>query len=112
MKFIHEHYMWTSLTTRFRQRLGTFGLIVTVCLAPMVHQEMMAASHCPHEAGSASNHCLWQCDGVDAQASTGKNHGVSVDPDGFLANVFSRFPRTSSVRAGIVPRGPPVASFA
>jgi hypothetical protein len=110
MKLFHEHRVRTSLIARFRQRCGTFGLVLAVCLAPIAHHQMVTASHCPHDV--ASNHCVWHCDGVDAQALTGRSHGVSVDPAGFIANVYTHLPRTSVVRSEILPRGPPVASLA
>ncbi len=67
--------------------------------------------HCPqgtsHHAQNNQSHCIWHCDGVDAQASVGRNPGAQADPFGYLANTGGRSLQTVAHRTGAIPRGPP-----
>ncbi|WP_146216087.1 hypothetical protein [Nitrospira lenta] len=67
--------------------------------------------HCPqgasHHAQHSQSHCVWHCDGVDTQASAGRNPGAQLDPFGYLANTGGRSPRTVAHQTGTIPRGPP-----
>ncbi|MCC6141534.1 MAG: hypothetical protein IT389_13070 [Nitrospira sp.] len=69
--------------------------------------------HCPqgtsHHAQHSQSHCVWHCDGVDAQASLGRNPGAQTDPFGYWAETGGRSLQTVAHRTGAIPRGPPTA---
>lgn len=67
--------------------------------------------HCPqgasHHAQHSQSHCVWHCDGVDAQATGGRVPGSQADPSIGLAPSGGRFFQTVAHRSGSIPRGPP-----
>jgi hypothetical protein len=69
--------------------------------------------HCPqgpsHHAQHSQSHCVWHCDGIDAQTSTGRTPGSQADPSVYLANTGGRSFQTLAHRSGTIPRGPPAA---
>ena len=71
--------------------------------------------HCPqgqaHSGQHSHSHCVWHCDGIDAQAATGRNPGSSADPAGYLEQSGVLSLKTLAYRIGLAPRGPPVASL-
>jgi hypothetical protein len=71
--------------------------------------------HCPqgtlHLPQHNQDHCLWHCDGIDAQAATGRNPGSAADPAGERVNAGILSLRTIAYRTGAAPRGPPVTSL-
>ena len=67
--------------------------------------------HCPqgtsHHTQHSQSHCVWHCDGIDAQASGGRTPSIQIDPSAYLAYFRGRSFQTLAHRSGIVPRGPP-----
>lgn len=72
-------------------------------------------SHCPQEPSHlpqhGQKHCVWHCDGIDAQAATGRNPSSSADPAGHRVNAGILSLQTIAYQTGPTPRGPPVTSF-
>mgnify|MGYP001557995201 FL=1 len=68
--------------------------------------------HCPqgasHHGQHSQSHCVWHCDGVDAQATGGRVPGSQADPSSFLSYSAGRSLQTVAHRLGAIPRGPPV----
>lgn len=69
------------------------------------------AAHCPqgqtHSGQHSHSHCVWHCDGIDAQASTGRTGGSCAAPTGYVSGYLTAVPIVAGPSAGIVPRGPP-----
>lgn len=68
--------------------------------------------HCPqgasHHAQHSQSHCVWHCDGIDAQAAGGRVPGSQADPSSVLSYSAGRSLQTVAHRLGAIPRGPPV----
>jgi len=68
-------------------------------------------SHCPqgtaHHAQHSQSHCVWHCDGIDAQATGGRVPGSQADLSSFLSYSASRSLQPVAHRSGAIPRGPP-----
>lgn len=70
-------------------------------------------SHCPegtsHHTQHSQSHCVWHCDGIDAQATGGRLPGSQADPSIGPASSGGRVFQTVPHRSGSIPRGPPSA---
>lgn len=108
--------MWTA------NRRDTFSrAIAGVCVALWIAGSVSTlygsltpqwtTPHCPqgqaHSGQQSHSHCAWHCDGIDAQAATGRNQGSSADPDGYMVNEDVLSLQTAAYRTGPAPRGPP-----
>ena len=67
--------------------------------------------HCPqgtsHHAQHSQSHCVWHCDGIDAQATGSRAPGFQADPSSFLSFAAGRSFQALAHRSGAIPRGPP-----
>jgi hypothetical protein len=69
--------------------------------------------HCPqgqaHSGQHSQSHCLWHCDGIDAQASAGRGGGSPAMPTRFVTGARSPIPLVAWFHLGCIPRGPPAS---
>lgn len=67
--------------------------------------------HCPqgasHHTQHTQSHCVWHCDGVDAQATGGRLPGSQADLSIGLTPSGGRLFQTTVHCSGSIPRGPP-----
>jgi len=89
--------------------LWMLGSVSSLYGSPMAQR---ATSHCPQEPSHLpqhdQTHCVWHCDGIDTQATTGRNLSSSADPAGHRVDSGVLSIQTIGYQTGPAPRGPPV----
>ncbi len=69
--------------------------------------------HCPQAHSTNAQHthgsCVWHCDGIETQSSSGRSWRPSLTPAGFLSGHFSATSHGTVLHGGITSRGPPLS---
>lgn len=108
--------MWTA------NRRGTFsraiaGVCVVLWIAGSVSTlygsltPQWTTPHCPqgqaHSGQHSHSHCVWHCDGIDTQSSSGRSWRPSMTPTRFVSGHLSATSYATSLNGGVTTRGPP-----
>jgi hypothetical protein len=110
--------MWTA-NRRARLSRAIAGVCVVLCMAGAVSTlygglaPQWTTPHCPQSHSTSAHHphgsCVWHCDGIDTQFSSGRSWRPSITATGFLSGHLSgtlyapilnggHHPRTASVQ--------------